>query len=341
MDSNINRNLPSYSKLRQQLDLNAIQKGFIDKDILSLSRAITLIENPKHCYDPEVLNFLSGLRPQKNTLRIAVTGSPGAGKSTLIEGLGLDLINLGYSVAVLAIDPASRETRGSILGDKTRMEKLSRAPEAFIRPSSNVLESGGVRGSSFHTIRLCEAAGYDFILVETVGVGQSELGVSEITDAVVLVLTPAGGDELQGIKKGIVESADIILVNKADHEYEAAAIRTQQHYESALHLGRGRNTIFPKVEVRTVSALEGRGIPDLAKLLKESLENVDVREKIKLKRGDQNRACFKKQAYELINHQILANDRLKNKINDLSQAQDLFKGLLKINEEFSKKLSQL
>ena len=192
-------------------------------------------------------------------VRIGISGVPGVGKSTFIEAFGLHLIAQGHRVAVLAVDPSSRRTGGSILGDKTRMTELSRAPEAFIRPSPSRGTLGGVARRTREAILLCEAAGYDVIIVETVGVGQSETTVADMVDVFCLLLLPSGGDELQGIKKGIVEIAELIVVNKVDGDLKDAAMRAVADYRSALRLLRPV-TPWWTTEVIPVSSLQGDGI---------------------------------------------------------------------------------
>jgi LAO/AO transport system kinase len=185
------------------------------------------------------------------------------GKSTFIEAFGMMLVGQGLSVAVLAIDPSSARSGGSILGDKTRMERLSREPQAFIRPSPSQTALGGVARRTREAVALCEAAGFDVVIVETVGVGQSETMAAEMSDLFVLLMAPAGGDELQGVKRGIMEIADLILVNKADGELKAAATRTAADYAGALRLLRKRPEDpegFPKAML--VSAVEGTGLPE-------------------------------------------------------------------------------
>ncbi len=204
--------------------------------------------------------MLAGLSG-KQALRIGLSGTPGVGKSTFVEAFGMMLIGQGLSVAVLAVDPSSAISGGSILGDKTRMERLSRETNAFIRPSPSGATLGGVARRTRETIMLCEAAGFDIVLVETVGVGQSETMVADMTDVFALLLAPAGGDELQGVKRGIMEIADLIMVNKADGELENVAKRTCADYAGALNLMRGRAGDpegFPKA--MTVSAVTGAGL---------------------------------------------------------------------------------
>jgi len=230
----------------------------------ALARAITLVESTRpqdRARATALLQALSGLKRQ--ALRIGLSGTPGVGKSTFIEAFGLFLTAQGLKVAVLAVDPSSARTGGSILGDKTRMEQLSRDPNAFIRPSPSLSELGGVSRRTREAVALVEAAGFDVVLIETVGVGQSETLVAEMSDLFVLLLAPAGGDELQGVKRGIMETADLILVNKADGDLKPVATRTCADYAGALRLLRKRPedpADFPKALM--VSATEGNGLTD-------------------------------------------------------------------------------
>ena len=232
-------------------------------DRRALARAITLIEStrPDHREAAERL-VDSLLRQTGAAVRIGISGPPGAGKSTFIERFGLEGIGLGRRIAVLAVDPSSKRGGGAILGDKTRMTELARSPAAFIRPSSAGDRAGGVARHTREAILLCEGAGFDTVLVETVGVGQAETAVAEIVDMFVLILPPAAGDELQGIKRGVVELADFVLVNKADGELAAAAHRSTADYASALRLLRPPVPEWA-VPVRAISALEGIGIPEV------------------------------------------------------------------------------
>ena len=229
-------------------------------DRRALARAITLVESTRADHRAAAIDLLAAL-PNRQALRIGLSGTPGVGKSTFIEAFGLMLTGLGLRVAVLAVDPSSARSGGSILGDKTRMERLSRDPAAFIRPSPSRAELGGVGRRTRETVRLAEAAGFDVVLIETVGVGQSETLVAEMSDLFVLLLAPAGGDELQGVKRGIMEMADLILVNKADGDLRATALRTVADYAGALRLLRKRPQDpegFPKA--MPVSAVEGGGL---------------------------------------------------------------------------------
>jgi LAO/AO transport system kinase len=233
-------------------------------DRRALARAITLVESARADHRAEALALLSALRDLKReALRIGLSGTPGVGKSTFIEAFGLMLTAEGHKVAVLAVDPSSARSGGSILGDKTRMERLSRDPLAFIRPSPSQTQLGGVARRTREAVALCEAAGFDVVLIETVGVGQSETVVAELSDLFLLLLAPAGGDELQGVKRGIMEMADLILVNKADGELKPAALRTVADYSGALHLLRRRPQDpkgFPKA--LPVSALASEGLAE-------------------------------------------------------------------------------
>jgi LAO/AO transport system kinase len=232
-------------------------------DRRALARAITLVESTRSDDREEAERLVEALLPQTGGAdRIGISGPPGAGKSTLIERFGLDGIALGRRIAVLAVDPASKRGAGAILGDKTRMTELAKAPEAFIRPSSAGERVGGVARRTREAILLCEAAGFDAVLVETVGVGQAETAVAEIVDMFVLIQPPAAGDELQGIKRGVVELADLVLVNKADGELATAARRSAADYASAMRLLRPPLPEW-QVPVRTVSALEGTGIKEV------------------------------------------------------------------------------
>ena len=228
----------------------------------ALARAITLVESTRADHRRQADELLERLLPLTGqSIRLGISGAPGVGKSTFIERFGLHVLAQGHRLAVLAVDPSSRRGGGSILGDKTRMAELARDERAFIRPSPAGETLGGVARRSREALLLCEAAGYDAILVETVGVGQSETAVADMTDMFLLLLQPGTGDELQGIKRGIVELADLILVNKADGELAAAAGRTAADYRHALRLLRP-STPGWQAEVRICSALEGTGITE-------------------------------------------------------------------------------
>ena len=239
-----------------------LAEKIIARDRRALSRAITLVESRREDHRAQAADLLDLLRGQSSqAIRIGLSGTPGVGKSTFIESFGMMLMDQGLRVAVLAVDPSSARSGGSILGDKTRMDRLSREKNAFIRPSPSQSHLGGVARRTREAIELCEAAGFDVVLIETVGVGQSETVVAEMSDLFILLMAPAGGDELQGVKRGIMEMADMILVNKADGDLKPAAMRTCADYSGALRLLRLRPQDpdgFPKAV--TVSALEEQGL---------------------------------------------------------------------------------
>ena len=240
----------------------ALADGVLAGDRRALARAITLIESTRLDHRAAASALLERLIPHAgNSIRLGISGVPGVGKSTFVEALGNHVIDAGHRVAVLTVDPSSAISGGSILGDKTRMELLSRRPEAYIRPSPSGNTLGGVTRRSREALILCEAAGFDVVIVETVGVGQSETRVAEMTDMFVLLLLPGGGDELQGIKRGIVELADLILINKADGDLQALAGRSATDYRNALRLLHPRSANW-KVEVQTCSARDNVGITE-------------------------------------------------------------------------------
>ena len=232
-----------------------------DGDRRALARAITLVESTRledRAAAGELLNeLLNGDTPA--AIRVGISGAPGVGKSTLIEALGSHIIDQGHRVAVLAVDPSSARSGGSILGDKTRMESLARAPEAYIRPSPSGGAAGGVARRTREAMLVCEAAGFDVVLVETVGVGQSDTAVSDMVDVFVLLVAPGGGDELQGIKRGVMELADVVVVTKSDGDLANAATQTTADYKHALHLLRPKRPEW-QPNVLLCSALRGDGI---------------------------------------------------------------------------------
>lgn len=243
--------------------------GILAGDITILSRAITLIESTKAEHQELGGKVIDGIMHKTGqSFRLGITGVPGVGKSTFIESFGLHLVNSGHRLAVLAIDPSSQKSKGSILGDKTRMEKLSVHPKAFIRPSPSSGTLGGVTKNTFETILLCEAAGFDFIIVETVGVGQSEIAVSQMTDFFLLLMLAGAGDELQGIKRGIMEMADALLITKADGNNLQKAKNAKTEYAHALHLfPPSESGWIPKVEI--CSSLQNEGIQEAFQIIDE------------------------------------------------------------------------
>ena len=236
-------------------------------DRVALGRAITLVESSRADHQKLAEQIVAQCLPHSGkSFRIGITGAPGVGKSTFIEAFGLYLLSQGRRVAVLAVDPSSQVSRGSILGDKTRMLELASQTNAFVRPSPSGESLGGVARKTRETILLCEAAGYDVIIIETVGVGQSETAVHSMTDFFLLLLMPGAGDELQGIKRGIVEMADLIAINKADGERKGLAMRAKREYAGALHLFPAKGSGWAPQTV-LCSAIENLGITEIWKLL--------------------------------------------------------------------------
>ncbi len=251
------------ARRRRHLSVEEYVQGVLAHDRTVFARAITLVESNARAHMEMAQEVLRHVLPHTgNAIRVGITGVPGVGKSTFIEALGVLLCEQGHRVAVLAVDPSSSVTRGSILGDKTRMEQLARHPNAFIRPSPSSGTLGGVARKSRETILLCEAAGYDVILVETVGVGQSEITVRSMVDFFLLLMITGAGDELQGIKKGIVELADTVLINKADGDNKQRAMATKQDFSMTLHYLPPATEGW-KTEAYTCSSRTGEGIAEI------------------------------------------------------------------------------
>jgi LAO/AO transport system kinase len=246
------------------MDIQSLSNRLISGERRALAQAITLVESSRTDHREQAIQLLDLCRAAgREALRIGLSGTPGVGKSSFIESFGQLLTAKGLRIAVLAVDPSSARSGGSILGDKTRMELLSRDPNAFIRPSPSQTQLGGVARATREAVLLCEAAGYDIVLIETVGVGQSETMVAEMSDLFALLLAPAGGDELQGVKRGIMEMADMILVNKSDGDLRPAATRTCADYAGALRLLRARPQDAPGFPMAMmVSAIEGTGLDE-------------------------------------------------------------------------------
>jgi len=247
----------------QSSTTGALVEGVLAGDRRSLARAITLVESTRADHRRDAQAVLDALLAHTGgALRLGITGSPGVGKSTFIEALGLHVAGRDLKVAVLAVDPSSSRTGGSILGDKTRMTDLSRHPDVFIRPSPGGTHIGGVARHTREALLLCEAAGYELVIIETIGVGQTEVAVADLVDVFCLLVGPGGGDDLQGVKRGIMELADLVVVNKADGDLAPAAERTRADYANALHLLRPKWAAWSP-PVLACSALTGLGIDEV------------------------------------------------------------------------------
>jgi len=266
--SMINPNIArKFRENKKKIDVSELKNQILSGNVTALGQGITLIESSLPLHKKQTEKLLSACYPfSGKSLRIGITGVPGAGKSTFIESFGTTLTEKGKKVAVLAIDPSSTRTGGSILGDKTRMEKLSANNMAFIRPSPSAGSLGGVANKTAEAIILCEAAGFDIIIVETVGVGQSEIAVHGMTDFFLLLMIAGAGDELQGIKRGIMEMADALIINKADGENVLKAKAAEIEYKGAMHL-------FPPsasgwiTKTASVSSISGNGIDEVADII--------------------------------------------------------------------------
>lgn len=289
-------------------------EAILSGDRRALAKAITLVESSRPQDRKASQELLNELLPHTgNSIRIGITGVPGVGKSTFIESFGQTVIGDGKKVAVLAVDPSSPVAGGSILGDKTRMEQLSRETNAFIRPSPAGKALGGVALKTRESMLLCEAAGFDVVVVETVGVGQSEHQVGSMVDFFLILLLPGGGDELQGIKKGILELADAILINKADGESENLANKTRLHYQSALSLL--TQSGFWSPEVRTCSALERSGIAEAWDMVRRFHDEALAAGHLANMRSEQNLQWMWQLTDQLLRQQITDHPTLTTRLS--------------------------
>jgi LAO/AO transport system kinase len=285
---------------RSRLSVDQYVEGILSGDVTVLSRAVTMVESNNPDHQAIAQQIIEKCVPYAGkSIRLGITGVPGAGKSTFIEALGMHILNEGGKLAVLAIDPSSERSGGSILGDKTRMEKLSAEKNAYIRPSPSAGSLGGVARKTRETIILCEASGFDNIFIETVGVGQSETAVHSMVDFFLLLMLAGAGDELQGIKRGIMEMADAITINKADGPNREKAMMAQAEYRNALHLfPPARSGWEPRVE--TCSALYNDGIPEIWNMVHEYIEKTHQNGYFDTRRREQAKYWM----YETINEQL-------------------------------------
>ncbi len=301
-------------------EIAVIANQVLEGNRRALAQAITLIESTRSDHRCAASALLQQLTPHAgNSIRLGISGVPGVGKSTFVEALGNHVIDTGHRVAVLTVDPSSAISGGSILGDKTRMELLSRRPEAYIRPSPSGTTMGGVTRRSREALILCEAAGFDVVFVETVGVGQSETRVADMTDMFVLLQLPGGGDELQGIKRGIMELADLILINKADDELGPLAERSAAEYLNAIRLLHPRSVNW-KVEVRTCSSRDGVGISDIWDVVLHHREILETSGQFAVRRAAQARDWMWSEVSESLIAKLQKNERVHKHLPALETA---------------------
>ena len=305
--------------------INGIKKG----DPRSLSKAITFAESSIELKQEIALQIIEHFGPKEDTLRIGITGAPGVGKSTFIESVGVSLLDdPAKKVAVLSIDPSSEISHGSILGDKTRMNKLSSMSSAYIRPSSSGNNLGGVSKNTRLAILLCEAAGYNTILIESVGVGQNETEIAKLSDLFVLLISPGGGDELQGIKRGIMEVADIVVVNKADGNNKNQATITAKEYSMALHLKpKNINNWVPKVIV--ASAQEKQGVQPFIEKCTEFNNHIKNRWKLEQRKQQMKYWAKKNIEYLLLSKINKFNDTIDSGVENGILPERIARNILK------------
>jgi LAO/AO transport system kinase len=302
------------------VDVDALADGVTSGDRRLLAKAITLVESTRPDHQHAAQRLLEHVLPKTGgAVRIGITGVPGVGKSTFIEAFGLYLIGLGKRVAVLAVDPSSARTGGSILGDKTRMARLSAAPEAFIRPSPSGGSLGGVARRTREAMLLCEAAGYDVIIVETVGVGQSEVAVNAMVDFFLVLMLAGAGDELQGIKKGILEIADALAINKADGDNVPLAQQAAAQYIAALNLFRHTSPSWDPPVV-TLSALEARGMDTIWEIIQDHRRKLGATGELDAKRREQQRVWFWNVVEDGIKARFLARKDVREHLKELEAA---------------------
>lgn len=293
----------------KKTDLKRLQESLLQGDRTALGQAITLVESDREQDRLLAEQLVEAILPAAgNSIRIGITGSPGVGKSTFIEKFGSYVTTIGKKVAVLTIDPSSQKTKGSILGDKTRMEDLSRNPSAFIRPTAAGEHLGGIAMGTRESVLLCEAAGYDVILIETVGVGQSEVAVRSMVDFFLLLLLAGAGDELQGIKKGIMEIADGLVITKADGDNVSKAKQAQAEFQHALHLFQAPESGWTPA-VMTASAIDETGIMEVWRMIESYVQFTRFNGFFIRQRNDQLIQWFHEGLQNFIRNKILSRSR--------------------------------
>jgi len=332
---------PAITRIRRrELSNEDLLKGILDQDQSLLSRAITLVESHAPRHQEQSRDLLEKCLPYSNkSIRIGITGVPGVGKSTFIENFGSLLVSKGKKVAVLAVDPSSNISGGSILGDKTRMEQLVKEKNAFIRPSASGKTLGGVARKTREAIILCEAAGFDVILIETVGVGQSETAVHSMSDFFLLLKLAGAGDELQGIKRGIMEMADTIVINKADGENLKAAKIARNEFNRALHLYPVKESGWRPKAVLS-SSITQEGIPELWEIISEYFIKVRENGYFDHKRKEQNKFWLMQTIEDSLKTMFFENSKVREELNkqmklldqNLTTPFEAARILLKLNE---------
>lgn len=305
--------------MSKQINIEQLAANVIAGSRVALAQAITLIESTKH----EHLRLASALIAKciphtVSSKRIGITGVPGVGKSTFIEALGMQMIESGHKVAVLAVDPSSGVSKGSILGDKTRMEQLSAHPSAFIRPTPSSGTLGGVARKTRETITLCEAAGFDTIFIETVGVGQSEVAVHSMVDMFLLLVLATAGDELQGIKRGIMEMADLLIINKDDGENASYTKRAKASYHQALHLFPQKESNWT-VPVLSCSAITGNGVEEIKETTARYFSHIQANGFLEHQRANQNGYWLQQAIQEELEQRFFSEPTTKAQLQELTK----------------------
>ena len=300
-------------------DIAQLKAGILAGDRALLARAITLVESQAAAHQPLAEALLDAILPHSGqSLRIGITGVPGVGKSTFIDALGTQLTTAGHKVAVLAVDPSSARTGGSILGDKTRMERLAHDPNAFIRPTAAGTALGGVARATWEAMVLCEAAGYDILLIETVGVGQSEIAVAGLVDFFMLLMLSGAGDELQGIKRGIMEMADMLVINKAEGDNLPLAKRAAVNYRNALHLFPAHPGSWTPL-VQLCSAIDGSGVAEVWKSVESYFDLCIPNGYRNQKRAEQRLQHFHEYTRQRLEQQLLGRPAQQARLQALEK----------------------